>query len=205
MTDPYWSIVCGPANKHARVDEATKLELWYFYDRSNESTRVKTVFADLRCQWVANWSDAVVIETGNYRLRRLVVLTRSVRQEPRTNDKRLDRGLLDATPGERVGHVAKIKGERFEVLTYALANKASEEYVRAYLDDPFVGADSLGGPGFLGDFKGGVAVAPSYWRDLEGHLTVRPSQLNEWTITMPDEMIAAVRKALKGDSERRSQ
>jgi hypothetical protein len=39
----------------------------------------------------------------------------------------------------------------------------------------------------------------TYWSDVVDKFEVRPGQVNEWTIPLPDELIKAVRTALKRD------
>jgi hypothetical protein len=42
-----------------------------------------------------------------------------------------------------------------------------------------------------------ITLPEEYWSKTVGHFEVRPGQINEWTIPLPDELIAAVRAALK--------
>ena len=42
-----------------------------------------------------------------------------------------------------------------------------------------------------------MTVPSSYWRQLEGSFSVRPGQVNEWTLPLPDELLNAVREQLE--------
>jgi hypothetical protein len=170
-----WSrVLCGPERRQEWVGAANKLLFWHHYEMTQGSQSIIPVFADLHWQGKRRAPDTVVMEVGSYLARRLVIL------KARDSDE------------------AKTKSERLEVLAYALPSEGTSNIVESYSDDPRNGADPLGSHLWsLGNFKGGVAVPPSYWRDLEKSLTVRRGEINEWAIPLPDEVIEAAREALK--------
>ena len=96
----------------------------------------------------------------------------------------------------------------FEVFAHASALALTKESdvspceVRYYSNDPDSGDEPLGPGRPLRGFKGRVTVAPGYWRQLEGNFAVRPGQVNEWTLPLPEELLNVVLEELKGNEEK---
>jgi hypothetical protein len=89
------------------------------------------------------------------------------------------------------------KGERFEVLAYAVTTAAVlVREVKPYSTDPDNGDDPYSTTFSLTTFKLGVTVAPSYWSQLEGRFSVLGGRVNDWTLPLPPELISVVRERL---------
>jgi len=176
------TIVFGPGMKQSEIGGATKLELWYVvnsdaFGSPYSQGGTERVFGDFHSQNVRPESDAVAMELGSFLPRRLIVLRPCARQN------------------------SPKKGERLEVLAHTEASEVRAWDVKAYAGDPDNGQNPLGTEFTLAIFKGAVTVAPSYWRQLEGRFSVRPGQVNDWTLSLPAELIDAVRKRLEGKED----
>jgi hypothetical protein len=177
------AILYGAGTQQTAIGDATRLDLWNVYGGSSASLGAVRVFGDFHSDSSRTASDAVAIESGNFLLRRLIVL------RPIVRDK------------------TAIKGERFAVLAH-IENpgviKEPDDWsgeVRAYSTDPDSENESLG-PGLpLNRYKGSVTVEPLYWRQLEGHFAVRPGQVNDWTVPLPEELLKVVREQLDSNDD----
>ena len=117
------------------------------------------------------------MDTGRFVLRRLIVLQPCARQNAAT------------------------KHERFAILAHCQAKDEFGNEVESYLFDPDEGKQPIG-VSSLKDFNGAVTVKPSYWRENEGAFVSSPGQVNEWTISLPEELIDVVRKQLVEEATR---
>ncbi len=117
------------------------------------------------------------MDPGSFLVRRLIVLRPCARQNK------------------------AIEGERFAVLAHTGETNGDQFEVQTYSSDPAGGKDPLGVGDRLTRYKGGVTVAASYWRQLEGRFSVRPGQVNDWTLPLPEELINAVRQQLEAKED----
>jgi hypothetical protein len=173
-------ILAGPGLKQTEISGATKLDLRHFF-QSKSKLSVQRVFGDFHSPRVPSRSDAVAMDPGSFFPRRLIVLRPCRRQNP------------------------AVKDERFEVLAHTEAAHELGLQVSVYSNDPDLGEDPFPTSSTLRDFKGGVTVAPSYWHELEGRFLVRPGQVNEWTLSLPEELINTVREELAGQDAPRAE
>jgi hypothetical protein len=73
-------------------------------------------------------------------------------------------------------------------------DEAFELLAQAEVEVGYAYAD---GPGGLSDHKiAKVSLPDSYWRAVGARLQVKPGQVNEWTITLPDDLARAASEAL---------
>jgi hypothetical protein len=167
-------IFYGPGFKQIASGGATKLELWHFYT-ARESWDVQCVLDDSHAPGVRSETDAVAMEVGHYLLQRLVVLRPCVLKERAR------------------------KGEWFDVLAHSAAMLLYifADYVTTYYSDLDQSQKPLRTPLSLDSYKRGVNVPQSYWSQLEERFSVRPGQVNDWTVPLPEELINVVREQLK--------
>jgi hypothetical protein len=170
------TILYGPGHMQSEIAGATKLDLWYFHD-GVMSRGLQRVFGDFHSQNARSEPDAVAMDPGSFLVRRLIVVRPCARRNK------------------------AIKGERFAVLAQIGETNGDQFDVQIYSCDPQSGMDCVGFGGRLTGIKGGVAVAPSYWRQLEGRFSVRPGQVNDWTLPLPEELINAVRQQLEAKED----
>lgn len=177
------TILYGQEGKQMLIGGANRLELWSVYGGMSASRSAQWVYGDLRSQGARSWSESVAIEPATLVLRRLIVL-RSIGPE--------DKGLT----GERFGALAHT--------AFPVVKKESPFFqhdVRYYSTGPDFDGEPLG-PGWpLRDFRGSVAIAPEYWRKLEGHFVVRAGQVNDWTLPLPEELLNVVRESIRSIEE----
>ena len=83
------SILYGPGTQQTTIGGATGLELWSIYEDSSTSHAVQRVFGDMRCDSPRPPSDAAAIESGNFLLRRLILLRPYVRENTAIKGERL--------------------------------------------------------------------------------------------------------------------
>jgi hypothetical protein len=170
------TILCGPGPEQVAIGGTTKLDLWTIIGLETlDHLEAQPVFGDLHRERVRSESDAVAMELGSYVPESLIALRPIARQN------------------------AAKKGERFEVVTHAAAYAGTLSCeVKSYALDPDVRDSSPATTTFsLTTFKGGVTVAPSYWSQPECQFSVRPGQVNEWTLPLPQELIDVVRERLQ--------
>ena len=79
----------------------------------------------------------------------------------------------------------------------AQAGEHDEEFELLAQAEVEVGYAYADGPGALSDHKvAKVSLPDSYWRAIGSRLQVKPGQVNEWTITLPDDLARAASEAL---------
>jgi hypothetical protein len=171
------ALLCGPGLKLIELDGSTKLDLWHHYESASEALSAQRVFGDWRSHPVRSESDVAAMDKGSFVLRRLIVLQPRARQNLAT------------------------KGDRFAILAHAEASDEFGQEVETYLSDPDEGKLPLGSGWSLKHFKGGVKVKPSYWRQHEGRFTARPGQVNDWSLSLPEELLSVVREQLESKDD----
>ncbi len=171
-TDQSFRILCGPGRKQTEIGGVTKLKLWNFYGGFNRASDVQRVYADLQSHGAGSESERVAMNAGSYLLDRLIVMRPCVGKNPR------------------------MKEDRFEVLAHTRRTERTRDVV-CYSNDPVDGDGPLGIPSPLDGFKGGVTVNTAYWKKLAAPFSASASQVNEWTIPLPEELIKVVREELE--------
>ena len=125
--------------------------------------------------------DVVDLEPGDYRLLRLMVLRRCGQvHEPHQGDKLEMIARAAAEPSDteaEYGTFERLYRQEGDSLQLSSDPKRYKE------DKSF----------------GTLLLPDSYWRYAAAHPQVKPNQVNEWSIPLPDELIQAIREALKAE------
>ncbi len=168
-------ILSGPG-KRQTVLKNNSWQLWRVSDPNafDDGRDPNQVYATLINPTPAvSAKDAIEFEPGNYSLLHLSVLRRRPQE---------DKGPY--------------QGERFEWIARAVRNP----------DDPrdldnaagVVASPSDNSPQKIVPIET-VDVPKTFWRSLEKNVQVRPDKVDDWTITLPDELIKAVRDKLAAE------
>jgi hypothetical protein len=167
------AILCGPGLKLIELGGSTKLDLWRRHEAPSKALSAQRVFGDFQSHRIPPESEVLAIDAGSFVLQGLTVLQPIARQNAAT------------------------KGERFAILAHTEASDDFGQKVETYLSgDPDEETQPLGFAWSLKDFKGGVRLKASYWRQHEARFAARPGQVNEWILPLPDELIEVVRQQL---------
>ncbi len=119
-------------------------------------------------------------EPGTYRFYELMVVRPHRGQEVEKGRRRFD--VLASICSPEFGHMCDLEGE-----------------------PPHSGIIGMPYSQVSGRWQPRLATRPqctvplAYWSELADNFEARPGRVNEWTISLPDELIKAVRKSLKPD------
>jgi hypothetical protein len=166
------SIVSVPGLHPADRCERTRLDLWASYD-DGDLHRASAV-ARFDSKSVRPRSDSATMEPGAFLLKGLVVLR----------------------PGVRAQMTAQ--GEQFEVVAHACQSDDDAPGVQIVYRTLDVSGKPQTWDGLsLTAFAGVAIVAPTFWRQLDGHFSARLNQVNELTLRLPKELADVVRQRLE--------
>jgi hypothetical protein len=168
------SVLCGSGGGTTEIVNLAGLHLW-------KASKPKRVYGDIRerdLRELPPGAEVVKWEPGTYRLPELMVV-------------RPDRGE-DVEKGRR----------RYEVL--AKISSAGYGHAQDEGQPPHAGIIGMiypwiAGPPHRLQRDSLLPVSDEYWLKTVNHFEARPGRVNEWTIPLPDELITAVRAALKVD------
>jgi hypothetical protein len=147
--------------------------------------------ADLR--EVKGSADALKCETGTYGLRELIVLHPTRSQNVDADRMRLD--VLAAAFVDPPDHAIQIRG-RTANKGYITGGPPPKELLElSYYWE--VWSDVRPANAGFEHAKPTVEIEADYWMKVDHAFEARAGQDNEWTIPLPDELIKAVREALK--------
>jgi hypothetical protein len=149
-------------------------------------------------------------ETGLYGLEQLIVMRPSSLPGVETGQRRFDilAGSFASMPGSFIQLRAEPADGSFQTGEGPVVNRGGPPTKK----DLETRNSRLGGPGLAGDNAGWkamqevvpvVELPPEFWDKVDEAFEARPGQVNEWTIPVPDELIKAVRTALKVDPNAR--
>jgi len=171
---PLKAILSGPGTRQTDVKEES-LQFWKVAGQQvREYERdPNQIYATLKSgTGAASAKDAIEIEPGTFSLLNLTVLHHRPHED-----------------------VAPVKGEAFELIARATRHPDDPQqprYWSSFFEDTALGVG-------VSIPLGAVNVPKSYWRPREKTLQGKPGTVVEWTISLPDELIKAVRDKLKAD------
>jgi hypothetical protein len=190
------SILCGPSNKVARFSFTRGLLLWKISSKNSDwmplelfgepvklDHHVRAQVLPEEIQDFDNAPAAMSVEVGSYELVELVVL-RPV-GSPDAQVARHHFGLLAAVraPGYNrhviVGAKPPTSDEQRNEWSYMVEARKYQGPMPGHLSIPT------------------IELPREFWVGAKNHFEAKPGQANEWTIPLPNELIEAVRTALK--------
>jgi hypothetical protein len=166
-------VLFGPG---AAVTEIRNPGGLYFWATSPQTPFADVLTSDLRT--INEPEELLRWERGTYQLPELVVLRPS------------DQGSVSA--GRR----------RFKVLVRCYPQLVDDMGADQFREEPPTEKELRSGGGnfgFSGSVIGSLGLSVESWSKIATRFEARPDRVNEWTITLPEELIKVVREAVKTD------
>ena len=174
------SVLCGPGAALKEIRNPMGLYVWASF---MQRLRADILTSDVRA--INEQAESLKWERGTYRLSELIVLR------------------PDDSPAGTSGR------HRFEILARCYpwhTNYGTYEFRQQPPSDEELrtrGGMMVGGQTTIG--IAGVVLPKESWSKVATSFDARPDRVNEWTITLPEELIKAVRGKLKADGTRKPQ
>jgi len=189
------SVLCGPGMTRTEILHFRGLLLWTLYRGNREDLMQKAaelgpgdwadvLVEDLRD--VNDSSEAMKWEPGTYGLNELIVLRPTQSPDVEAGRRRFD--VLVAVRQRSFGHAIQLVGS-------GPPPKNDLQTVYSMMAGPRYGQPNFG----IGMHESTptLELPTGYWREVGKGFEALPGQVNKWTIPLPDELIKAVREALK--------
>jgi hypothetical protein len=163
-------VLLGPRNYQGEVGEGIEIELWAGSDDPDANREFNRVFADVHSLADPSRPKKGILPLGSYAIQQLIVMAPCGPED---------------TPAS---------GARFELLGYAMETpKRPFSAVAALSNNPFsqTSVSRIRSSDFAIEvYKDPIVVTPQYWHSLRGRFEMRPNQVNEWKIPLPDVVAA---------------
>jgi len=190
------SVLCGPGMTRTEILHSRGLLIWGRFsgnlaDQVQQATKLgpggwaDVLVEDLRD--VNDPSEAMKWEPGTYGLNELIVLRPTQSPDVETGRRRFD--VLVAVRRPNFGHGFLLWGR-----------PPAQEYLQTFYS--MMAGPRYGQPNFdpgLRESSPTLELPAGYWREVYRSFEALPGQVNKWAIPLPDELIKAVREALKVD------
>jgi hypothetical protein len=163
-------VLLGPRNYQDVVGDGIEIELWAGSDDPDANREVNRVFADVHSLADSSRPKKGILPLGSYAIQQLIVMAPCGPED---------------TPAS---------GARFELLGYAMETPERPfSAVAALPNDPLsqTSMSRIRSSDFAIEvYKDPIVVTPQYWHSLRGRFEMRPNQVNEWKIPLPDVVAA---------------
>jgi len=190
------SVLCGPGMTRTEVLHMRGLLIWTLLGGNLEDQAQKAAqlgpgdWADVLVEDLRDVNDpseAMKWEPGTYGLNELIVLRPTQSPDVEAGRRRFD--VLVAVSRPSFGHAIHLGAKP----------PANTDLQTVY---PMLAGPRYGQPNFDPGFHESTPTLDlhsGYWREVDRRFEALPGQVNKWTVPLPDELIKAVREALKVD------